>query len=129
MDAAAEERLARLVAALAQPDATRGPADFVPLADAGDAGGPGGDDVDAPVAVGQVLVERGQGGGSPTWLRLAWTSPVSGRHLLVSRQGARHALLSPGELAAALARGDLVARPGEGAVEAMLQRLTGAPGG
>ena len=30
---------------------------------------------------------------------------------------------------AALARGDLVARPGEGAVEAVLQRLAGAPGG
>lgn len=129
-DAAAEEQLARLVAALAQPDAPRGPAAFVPLADAADVTRPEGSDVDVPeMAVGQVLVERGQAGGPPTWLRLAWTSPVSGRHLLVNRQGVRHGLPGPGELAAALARGDLVARPGEGAVEAVLQRLAGAPGG
>lgn len=129
-DAAAEEQLARLVAALAQPDAPRGAAAFVPLADAADVTRPEGSDVDVPeMAVGQVLVERGQAGGPATWLRLAWISPVSGRHLLVNRQGVRHGLPGPGELAAALARGDLVARPGEGAVEAVLQRLAGTPGG
>lgn len=129
-DAGADEQLARLVAALARPDAPRMPAAFVPLAEPEECEAPAGSaGDDAAPAVGQVLVGVAAGGEPPTWLRLAWTSPVSGRHLLVNRQGARTALLGPGELAAALAGAQLVARPADGAAEAVLQRLAGPPAG
>lgn len=128
--AAVDESVARLVAALARPDAPRAVAGFEPLAD-GDTGhaGAGATPGDTPPPVGQVLLEPGEGGGAPTWLRLAWTSPVTGRHLLVNRQGARHALLSPAGFSDALARGALRPRAPEGPVEAVLRRLADAPGG
>lgn len=128
-DAGADEQLAGLVAALARPDAPRMPATFVPLAEPDARETPTGSGDEAVAAVGQVLVGHASGGEPPTWLRLAWTSPVSGRLLLVNRQGARTVLLAPGDLAAALAAGQLVARPPGGAVEAVLQRLAGRPAG
>lgn len=133
-EADADEALARVVSALARPDAPRSTPEFIPLAhdDEGDDALPG-DLVAAgegPSRIGQVLLlADGEGGGRPRWLRVAWTSPVTGRHLLVNRQGLRQALMPEAELEAALRRGDLVPRPEAGPVETVLQRLAGGSPG
>lgn len=121
-EAETEEALARLVAEFVRPDAPRSVAhaamppeqvgDCEPGADCGPRHPPG-----------QVFISRQDGGEIPVWLRLAWTSPISGCHMLANRQGARHALMAAHELDAALAAGDLLARPGEGPVEAVLREL------
>lgn len=124
-ESAATDLLARLVAEVAHPDAERVQAGFTPLArdeslptSADDARAQ-----DLP-EIGQVLLST-HDAAAPTWLRVAWVSPLTGRHLLVTRQGARHALLSAGEMAEGLAAGRLVARPPAGPVEAVLRELAG----
>jgi hypothetical protein len=60
------------------------------------------------------------------WLRVAWISPISGRYLLVNRQGTREALMSAAEVAAGIASGELLPRSALGPVEAVLQDLVDA---
>ncbi|MEN1941843.1 DUF1631 family protein [Luteimonas sp. MJ246] len=123
-EAESEETLARLVAEFARPDAPRSIARSAtaPEVAGGHAPHVAGD---AVFPVGQVFVSRAGGAAGATWLRLAWTSPVSGSHLLANRQGARHALLAADELDAAVDAGELLARPPEGPVEAVLRGLAG----
>jgi hypothetical protein len=83
----------------------------------------------ALVQPGQVVVAREDGSGAPRHLRLAWRSALSGRCLLVTRQGARHLLLSASEFDDALARGALVARAGADPVEAAVAKVLGAGDG
>lgn len=128
--------LASIAAGLALPDAPRARAEVIPLVtdadsgadaaaadDAGRGGAPGPLAGAAP-EVGTALVARDQQ-GAPRHLRLAWRSPLTGRCLLVTRQGARHAVLSQGGMAAALASGELVARAGPDPVEAALRGILG----
>jgi hypothetical protein len=116
--------LASLAAGLALPDAPRAVPEVTALvADAGDAGAVGeampetGSLAVPGPEVGDVLVAR-DGDATARHLRLAWRSPLTGRCLLVTRQGVRHAVLSPQRMAAALAAGELVARARPDAVEA-----------
>ncbi|MBB6599874.1 DUF1631 family protein [Luteimonas sp. MC1825] len=127
--------LVSLAAGLALPDAPRARPEAAPLvadsdADAGQAddaapGSAPGSLTGAAPEVGAVLVARDQHGAT-RHLRLAWRSPLTGRCLLVTRQGARHAVLSPSSMAAALASGELVARAGPDPVEAALRGILGA---
>jgi hypothetical protein len=78
-------------------------------------------------ALGQVLLACNEAADAPEWRRLAWTSPVTGRHLLVNRQGARQALLTAAEFDQAVATGTLVPRSPHGHVEAVLLELAGEP--
>ena len=102
------------------------PAQFTPLA-----GEPAqkqmSQDSDAPprLAPGQTVLRRA-GDTTTQWLRVAWISPVSGRHLLVNRQGQRVALMSLAEIAAGIDRGELLPRSPLAAVEAVLQDLVDA---
>lgn len=125
--------LAALAAGLARPDAERTVPAPDPLA-SGDAPAGAHAPVDpaAPGALvqpGQVVVAREDGSGAPRHLRLAWRSALSGRCLLVTRQGARHLLLSASEFDDALARGALVARAGADPVEAAVAKVLGAGDG
>ena len=127
-ESAANGMLARLVAEVAHPDTERVHGEFTPLARAESASAAPRDanTHDLP-EVGQVLLWKPDATSAPTWLRLAWTSPLSGRHLLVTRQGARHGLLSSDEMADARASGRLVARPLADPVDAVLRALAGDP--
>lgn len=124
---ATDEAVARLVAALARPDTPRVPAVFMPLADEGEDAAPDPGTTGAPRVdrTGQVVLGRRPDDGRPRWLRIAWTSPETGRHLLVNRQGVRQALVPEADLVAALARGDMVARPKGDLVDGVLRRLAG----
>ncbi|MBJ6981249.1 DUF1631 family protein [Luteimonas sp. MC1572] len=120
---AIDMQLASIAAGLALPDAPRAMPGFTALAtDAADpeadadAAEPGSVAVPGP-EVGDVLVARDHG-AMARHLRLAWRSPLTGRCLLVTRQGGRHAVLSPRRMAAALASGELLARAGPDPVEA-----------
>ncbi|PJK00641.1 hypothetical protein CO641_01285 [Lysobacteraceae bacterium NML91-0213] len=122
---AATRLLSGLVADFAQPDAARALQAMTPLAPEGDGFDPvasGASPDPAPLAVGQRVVEQ-RPGASPRMLRLAWRSPISSAHLLVNVQGARERLCTAAELAAAIARGELLPRPVQGPVDAALRRL------
>ncbi len=124
--------LAALVSELARPDAVRSVPEFTPLAGEGGASGargvgpwpdPGSSDADTALEAGQVVLQHTPGAPA-RWLRVAWVSPASGRHLLVDRQGARYALLTADEVAAGLAVGTLTQRSLLPAVEAVLRELS-----
>jgi hypothetical protein len=114
---------ASLVAEVSQPDAQRVVRPFTPLAGSGDeAGAADGDGIGSPLEAGQVAIER-KPGAAPQWLRVAWISPISGQHLLVTRQGARHAVLSAARIVAAIEAGQLKPRSVHAPVEAVLREL------
>ena len=69
-----------------------------------------------------MAIER-KPGAAPQWLRVAWISPISGQHLLVTRQGARHAVLSAARIVAAIEAGQLKPRSVHAPVEAVLREL------
>ena len=122
---AATRLLSGLVADLAQPDAPRTPQTITPLAPEGDGFEPAEQGVSpglASLAVGQRVVDR-RPGAAPRMLRLAWRSPISSAHLLVNLQGARERVCTTTELAGAIARGELLPRPLQGPVDAVLRRL------
>lgn len=116
-ETSANQMIAGMIAELSRPDEARQPRTFTPLADdAGDAGQrmPGTADIPR-LAPGQRLIAHD--GDQVQALRLAWISPVSGRHLLVDRQGVRQHLLTHAELAAQLRGGALALRPAQAPVE------------
>lgn len=97
----ANATLAALVAEVAQRDTTRIVHGFTPSAATDDETGAGSE---SPLTVEQVAIQR-KPGAPPQWLRVAWTSPLSGQYLLVNRQGVRQALNSPVQIAAAIEAG------------------------
>ncbi len=129
-DAATIDMLvASLAAGLSRPDATRAVPEASALVEADDAVDAAAGDELAPAPApglepGQVLVARDAGGGTQH-LRVAWCSALSGRCLLVTRLGARHAVFSPRQLAAALASGGLLVRAGPDPVEAAVRHILG----
>lgn len=127
-ESGANDLLAVLVAEVARPDATRVSRACTPLAGNGEEeiGGAGGDVV-TPLEAGQVVLEH-KPGTAPQWLRVAWISPVSGGHLLVSRQGMRHAVLPAARIVAAIESGQLKPRPRHPPVEAVLRDMAAAAG-
>jgi hypothetical protein len=123
-ESGANTLLAALVSEVAQPDAKRMPPEFTPLA--GEPAQAPQDADAAPVLAPGQTVLRHASGTAAQWLRVAWISPVSGRHLLVSRQGTREVLMSAVEVAAGIASGELLPRSALGPVEAVLQDLVDA---
>lgn len=122
-ESGAQSLLAELVGELARPDARRVAADFTPMAgDDGDDGAA--NDADGADGLrlepGQVLVQQAE---SLRRLRVAWVSPFGGEHLLVNRQGIRQALMSPAEIAAQVAHGEMAVRDPAPPVEAAITRL------
>jgi hypothetical protein len=123
-ESGANTLLAALVSEVAQPDAKRVPPEFTPLA---------GEPVQTPqdadaapvLAPGQTMLRQAPGAAAQ-WLRVAWISPVSGRHLLVNRQGQREALMPAAGIAAGIADGELLPRSTLAPVEAVLQDLVDA---
>lgn len=122
-ESGANALLAALVSEIAQPDAKRMPSPFTPLA-AEQTQQDAPRDVDAAPVLepGQVVLMRGDDAAAQ-WLRVAWISPVSGRHLLVNRQGMRHALMSAAEIAMGIGNGALTPRSTLAPVETVLQDL------
>lgn len=123
-ESGANTLLAALVSEVAQPDAKRMPPEFTPLASEPvqtlqdtDA---------APVLAPGQTVLRHAPGAAAQWLRVAWISPVSGRYLLVNRQGMREALMSAAEILAGIDSGELSPRSALAPVEAVLQDLVDA---
>lgn len=123
-ESGANTLLAALVSEVAQPDAKRIPPEFTPLA-----GEPVQTPQDADAAPGLVpgqTVLRHAPGAAAQWLRVAWISPVSGRHLLVNRQGTREALMSAAEIVAGIDSGELSPRSVLAPAEAVLLDLADA---
>ncbi len=124
-EASADQSIAAMIAELSRPDEPRRQRSFTPLAD--DAGEPGqrtpGTDDIPQLEPGQRLIAHD--GTQMQALRLAWISPVSGRHLLVNRQGFRQQLLTRAELAAQLHGGALTLRPARAPVEHAIATLLG----
>jgi hypothetical protein len=114
---------ASLVAEVSQPDAQRVARPFTPLAGPGDDVATAEDGgIGSPLEAGQVAIEC-KPGTAPQWLRVAWISPISGQHLMVTRQGGRHAVLSAARIVAAIESGQLKPRPVHAPVEAVLRDL------
>lgn len=114
---------ASLVAEVSQPDAQRVVRPFTPLAGSDEeVGATDGGGIGSPLEAGQVAIER-KPGAAPQWLRVAWISPISGQHLLVTRQGGRHSVLSAARIVAAIESGQLKPRPVQLPVEAVLRDL------
>ncbi|MEO6365630.1 MAG: DUF1631 family protein, partial [Luteimonas sp.] len=129
-EASANQSIARMIAELSRPDEPRVRRSFTALAK--DTGMPGPNTASAGDAAhlepGQRFIAKD--GDQVQALRLAWISPVSGRHLLVNRQGGRQQLLTQAELAAQLQNGALTLRPAQAPLEhaiAMLLRDHDAP--
>lgn len=120
-ESGANTLLAALVAEIARPDAKRTSPQFTPLAGETTLAPP---DADAGTMLipGQTVLRRARD-ATTQWLRVAWISPVSGRCLLVNRQGQREALMSAAEVAAGIDRGELLPRSPLPPVEAVLQDL------
>ena len=135
---AARDSLAKIVAALAFPDQPRqlhplANEDAVPeVNDAAQWGGlrPGaGADAD-PTLVAKIrrlrvgqnlrLVEED---GRETAARIAWTSPLSSRYLIVNRRGMRKLVLSPEEMAVLVARGRILLRSSEPPFDEAMREL------
>ncbi|HST45842.1 MAG TPA: DUF1631 family protein [Luteimonas sp.] len=119
-ESGANELLAALVAQLAQPDAARIVPTHTPTEPS-----TGHADVHGPseLSVGQVVLATLQADTAPHWSRVAWISPLSNQVLLVSRQGARVALLSADTVRAQLASGWLRPRDDRSPVQAALAAL------
>ncbi|MEP6633286.1 MAG: DUF1631 family protein [Luteimonas sp.] len=77
------------------------------------------------LAAGQNIIGH-DSDARPIALRVAWVSPMSSRHLLVTRQGARHSLLLPSEIAAMRENGRLQLRSPDGAIEGVVRALAEA---
>lgn len=141
---AARDSLARIVTALAFPDAPRR-THSVPVdeaaADAGDgqwaaprvAGGTDTVDFDPEVAMRMRKLRVGQNlelledDGRTTFGRIAWISPLTSRFLIVNRRGMRKLVVSPEELASMVGNGRVTLRssepPFEDAMREMWQEL------
>ncbi len=141
---AARDSLARIVTALAFPDAPRQvhpvPVEE-PLVDPADsaqtavrlAGGTDGVDFDPEIATRMRKLRVGQNlrlvedDGRVTIGRIAWVSPLTSRFLIVNRRGLRKLVVSPEELAALVGKGRVTLRssepPFEGAMRDMWQQL------
>jgi len=125
-ESGANTLLAALVSEIAQPDAKRTPPEFTPLAgEQTQARAPQDADAAPVLAPGQVVLMRAPAAAAQ-WLRVAWISPVSGRYLLVNRQGIREVLMSATEVATGIASGELSPRSTLAPVEAVLQDLAEA---
>jgi hypothetical protein len=124
-ESGANTLLAALVSEIAQPDAKRTPPEFTPLAGEQTQAQ---QDADAAsvLAPGQVVLMRAPDAAIAQWLRVAWISPVSGRYLLVNRQGMREVLMSATEAATGIASGELSPCSTLAPVEAVLQDLVDA---
>lgn len=142
---AARDSLARIVTALAFPDAPRRvhavPVEE-PMADAGDgaqwsaprvAGGTDTVDFDPELAMRMRKLRVGQNlrlvedDGRVTIGRIAWVSPLTSRFLVVNRRGMRKLVVSPEELASMVGKGLVTLRssepPFEDAMREMWQQL------
>ena len=124
-ESGANTLLAALVSEVAQPDAKRMPPEFTPLASE-PVQTPQDTDAAPVLAPGQTVL-RHPPGAAAQWLRVAWISPVSGRHLLVNRQGMREALMSAAEIVAGIDSGELLPRSTLAPIEAVLRDLAEAP--
>lgn len=129
-EASANQLIAAMIAELSRPDEPRRQRSFTPLADGEDF--PSLDTAPAADALhlqpGLRLIARE--GGQMQAFRLAWISPVSGRHLLVNRQGLRQHLLTQEKLVAQVRDGTLTLRPAQAPLEhaiAVLLRDLGVP--
>lgn len=134
-ESGADEMLAGLVAELARPDSPRAIREVMRLheedIEAGSdpivmeiADGP----ARAPtMAMEQQALWRPEA-GEEELVQLAWTSPLTGRHLLVNRQGGAVVQFSSDEMDARIAEGRLQPRPPSGPVEGVIEQLlaTGA---
>jgi hypothetical protein len=143
---AARDSLARIVTALAFPDAPRrvytvpvedqavaDPADQVQLAGIRLAGGTDSLEFDPEVAMRMRKLRVGQNlrlvedDGRVTVGRIAWVSPLTARFLIVNRRGMRKLVVSPEELASLVTKGRVTLRssepPFEGAMRDMWQQL------
>jgi Protein of unknown function (DUF1631) len=143
---AARDSLARIVTALAFPDAPRRvhavPADEQPLTEPADnmqlagiriAGGTDTLEYDPEVATRMRKLRVGQNlrlvedDGRVTIGRIAWVSPLTSRFLIVNRRGMRKLVVSPEELATLVGKGRVTLRssepPFEGAMREMWQQL------
>lgn len=146
--ASARDVLARIVSALANPDAPRQvhalPDDDEPEARP-DATAPalrlvGGTDAlefDPAIAARMRRLRVGQGlrviddAGHESAARIAWVSPLTSRFLIVNRRGIRKLVVSPEELAALVGQGRVVVRavdaPFDEAMKQLWQHLNRAP--
>jgi hypothetical protein len=142
---AARDSLARIVTALAFPDAPRrvhavpadehaaDAADNVQLAGIRLVGGTDKLDFDPEVATRLRKLRVGQNlrlvedDGRVTICRIAWVSPLTSRFLIVNRRGMRKLVVSPEELAALVGKGQVTLRsseaPFEGAMRDMWKQL------
>jgi hypothetical protein len=150
MDAtAARDAMARIIAALAMPDAPRvvhapEPAIEEEAVEESQpkplrlAGGTDTLQFDPTIAARMRRLRVGQGlrliddAGHETAARIAWISPLTGRFLIVNRRGVRKLVVSPEELAALVAGGQAVVRavdaPFDEAMKQLWQHLN-KPGG
>jgi len=142
----ANDWLANLVRALAQPDLPRQTRKLPPPVVADDdeqgplrvVGGNAGVDFDPQVAERMKLLAPGEwlrvvdAQGDNVAAKVAWISPLSGRYLLVNRRGVRVLVASAEQLAALVAEGRLVAgaeqAPFDEAMRQMRTRLGRAVG-
>lgn len=149
--ASARDAMARIIAALAIPDAPRGEHQPEPL-DEDDAGAgespdtgaglrlAGGIDTlqfDPTIALRMRRLRVGQGvrlideHGHETAGRIAWVSPMTARFLIVNRRGVRKLVVSPEELAALVGSGRAVVRsvdaPFDEAMKQLWQHLNEGP--
>ncbi len=146
--AAARDSLARIVTALAFPDAPRAvvsvPAEDHPVEAAESTswgglrlvGGTDTLDFDPAIAARMRKLRVGQNlrliedDGRESAARIAWISPLSSRFLIVNRRGMRKLVASPEELATLVGKGRVVLRssepPFEGAMRDMWQQLNQA---
>jgi hypothetical protein len=150
MDAtAARDAMARIIAALAMPDAARGEHEPEPRDDEADAredaamaglrlvGGTDTLQFDPKVAMRMRWLREGQGvrlideQGHETACHIAWISPMTARFLIVNRRGARKLVVSPEELAALVGSGRAVVRsvdaPFDEAMKQLWQHLNEDP--
>ncbi len=151
MDAtAARDAMARIIAALAMPDAARGEHTPEPLDDEADtsevdaamaglrlAGGTDTLQSDPTITMRMRRLRVGQGvrlideQGHETAGRIAWISPMTARFLIVNRRGARKLVVSPEELAALVGCGRAVVRsvdaPFDEAMKQLWQHLNEGP--
>lgn len=147
MDAhAARDAMARIIAALATPDTQRqvhAPEAQAEDGEADDRGlrvvaGTDTVDCDPAIAARMRRLRPGQGlrlideAGHETSARIAWTSPLTGRFLVVNRRGMRKMVVSPEELAVLVAQGRVVVRsvdaPFDEAMKQLWQHLNGPAG-
>jgi hypothetical protein len=151
MDAtAARDAMARIISALAIPDAPRSEHAPEPLEDEAESTGDaaysaglriaGGTDTlqfDPTIAMRMRRLRVGQGvrlideHGHETAGRIAWVSPMTSRLLIVNRRGVRKLVVSPEELAALVGSGRAVVRsvdaPFDEAMKQLWQHLNEGP--